>query len=47
MSFDKIQAKFEQARRDWADFGGRFRYIKLCFWDWRYRNKKVPQKGIK
>jgi hypothetical protein len=43
MSFDRIQEKLEEARKQWA-FRGKFvDYMRFVFWDWRYKRQMVPQ----
>ena len=40
--FDFVQWRFEVARKDWADCGGRWNYFRVAFWAWLYGLQKVP-----
>ena len=40
--FDFVQWRFEVARRDWAEWGGRWKGFSLTFWSWLYGLQKVP-----
>jgi hypothetical protein len=36
-----IVERYEEARRAWAEKGGRFRYLILRYWTWRYGRTTV------
>ena len=43
--FDRIFLRYEKSRRAWAEHGGRWNWLKLCFWSWLYHKQNVPNNG--